>query len=239
MLTEAGEGILARVEEMASAAAQIVLGQGEGLGLSGTLRIGVPEGFGTWFLAPLLPEFAGLHRQLTVELVANSSYLSLSKREADVAIFLSRPQAGALIAQRLTDYALSLYASPAYLDRRGIPTEPADLADEHTLAGYIPDLLYAPELRYLDEIHGGLSAHLRSSSINAQHRLLVAGGGIGVLPCFIGNAESGLVRVLPEVTIRRSFWLVTHKDTQQLSKVRRFNEWLRKIIGSSRHQLLP
>lgn len=238
VLTEAGEAMLVRVEDMAAAASLITSNDVNEGGPSGTLRVGVPEGFGTWFLAEHLPEFARQHRRLTVELVANNSYLSLSKREADVAIFLSRPKAGSLIAQRLTGYTLKLYANPQYLSQHGSPAIAADLADHHILVGYIPDLLYAPELRYLDEIHAGLSAHIRSSSINAQHRLLSAGAGIGVLPCFIGEAEPALITVLPEHSIQRSFWLVTHKDTQQLTKVRLFNDWIRRIVGTHRLHLL-
>ena len=239
VLTEAGDAVLARVEDMAAAAAGIAQGRQHDGGLSGTLRVGVPEGFGTWFLAQYLPAFAALHPQLTVELVANSSYLSLSKREADVAVFLSRPRAGPLIAQRLTGYALKLYAAPGYVDERGMPAGPADLAAGHVLVGYIPDLLYAPELRYLDEIHAGLAANIRSSSINAQHKLLAAGAGIGVLPCFIGDADPALVPVLDDKVIQRNFWLVTHKDTQQLAKVREFNAWLRRTVQLHRRRLMP
>lgn len=238
-LTEAGEAMLARVEEMATAAAHISSINQPAEGPSGTLRVGVPEGFGTSFLAQYLPEFAHRYSRLTVELVANSSYLSLSKREADVAIFLSRPKAGSLIAQRLTNYTLKLYSNRSYLEFRGRPQSPRDLAEGHVLVGYIPDLLYAPELRYLDEILAGLTAQLRSSSINAQNRLLAAGAGIGVLPCFIGDADPKLEVVMGDQIIRRSLWLVTHRDTQKLSKVRAFNDWLRTCVSLNRQRLMP
>lgn len=238
-LTEAGEALLASVEAMAQAAAGIAANREPDGGPSGTLRISVSEGFGTWFLSHYLPEFADHYPRLVVDLVANSSYLSLSKREADVAVFLSRPRTGPLVAQRLTDYTLRLYASPSYLARAGMPDTVARLAEGYRLIGYIPDLLYAPELRYLDEIHPGLTANLRSSSINAQHRLLAGGAGIGVLPCFIGDTDPALVPVLPDQRIHRSFWLVTHKDTSQLAKVKVFNAWLRKLAAARRDQLLP
>lgn len=239
VLTEAGEALLASVEAMAQAATGVATSPEPSEGPTGTLRISVSEGFGTWFLAPRLPDFVAQYPRLVVDLVANSSYLSLSKREADVAVFLSRPRAGPLIAQRLSDYALRLYASPAYLETAGHPGTPRELAEGHNLIGYIPDLLYAPELRYLDEIHPSLSAKVRSSSINAQHRLIAGGAGIGVLPRFIGDADPGLVSVLPETMIKRSFWLVTHKDTQNLSKVKLFSNWLRKAVVQQRAVLMP
>ena len=76
-------------------------------------------------------------------------------------------------------------------------------------------------------------------SINAQHRLIAAGTGIGVLPCFIGNADPALVPVLPTRRIRRSFWLVTHKDTHQLARVRACRDWLLETVQRNRHVLVP
>ena len=239
VLTEAGEALLARVEAMAHAAAGIGEGAGASGGLSGTLRISVSEGFGTWFLPPLLPDFARAHPALTIDLVASSGFLSPSKREADIAVTLSRPKAGPVIARKLSDYALRLYASRPYLADAGMPARAADLAQGHRLVGYIPDLLYAPELRYLDELHPGLAATLRSSSINAQHRLVAAGAGMGVLPCFIGDADPALVPVLPERRILRSFWIVTHKDTHNLARVRAGKDWLAEVVQHGRERLLP
>jgi DNA-binding transcriptional LysR family regulator len=206
--------------------------------LSGTLRISASEGFGSWFLAAHVPDFVRAHPALTLDLVANSGFLSLSKREADIAVMLSRPKAGPVIARKLSDYSLRLYASQGYLALGGMPQAPADLLKGHGLVGYIPDLLYAPELRYLDELQPGLAPTLRSSSINAQHHLIAAGAGIGVLPCFMGDADAALVPVLPDRRITRSFWLVTHKDTHQLARIRAGRDWILGVVQRHRGQLL-
>lgn len=239
ILTEAGEALLDRVEAMAQAASGIFEGGSGTGGLSGTLRISTSEGFGSWFLAREVSSFAAAHPAVTLDIVASSGFLSLSKREADIAVMLSRPKAGPVIARKLSDYALRLYASPAYLAAQGTPSRPAELAQNHRLVGYIPDLLYDPSLRYLDEIHPGLAVTLRSSSINAQHRLLAGGAGVGVLPCFMGDADPGLVPVFAERRILRSFWLVTHKDTQNLARIRAGKEWLIDAVQRQREVLLP
>ncbi|MEA3265281.1 MAG: LysR family transcriptional regulator [Pseudomonadota bacterium] len=241
VLTEAGERLLAKVEAMAQAATAIGEGgpaSASGL-LSGTLRISASEGFGSWFLAAHVPDFVRAHPALTLDLVANSGFLSLSKREADIAVMLSRPKAGPVIARKLSDYSLRLYASQGYLALGGMPQAPADLLKGHSLVGYIPDLLYAPELRYLDELQPGLAPTLRSSSINAQHHLIAAGAGIGVLPCFMGDADPALAPVLPDRRITRSFWLVTHKDTHQLARIRAGRDWILGVVQRHRGQLLP
>ena len=236
VLTEAGEALLAQVERMARAADAIASDGAAGT-LTGVLRVSVSEGFGAFFVARHLPAFASEHPGLTVDLVASSGFLSPSRREADVAVLLARPRSGPLVAAKLSDYALHLYAARDYLTRHPAPTR-ATLGTAHRLVGYIPDLLYAPELRYLDDIDARLVPHLRSSSIQAQARLIESGAGIGVLPHFIAGANPALVRVLPDISIRRAFWLVTHRDTRRLARVRVFRAWLADLVARHRAELL-
>src|SRR5699024_3056578 len=94
---------------------------GEESAVEGTVRIGAPDGFGVAFLAPRLIELADRHKGLQLELVPVPRAFSLSRREADVAVTLERPREGRLIAGKLTDYHLRLYAARQYLERRGTP----------------------------------------------------------------------------------------------------------------------
>lgn len=239
VLTAAGEALMVKVEGMAELARLIDEVAESHSGLSGTLRLSVSEGFGSQFLTPYLKDFASSHPALTIELVANSGFLSPSRREADIAVMLSRPKAGPVLCRKLADYRLKLYASKAYLQEHGTPKAPAELVRGHTLVSYVPDLLYAPELNYLDEFHPGLEAHVRSSSINAQYRLIAEGAGVGVLPCFIADASHSLTAVCPQVAIQRSFWIVTHRDTQNLARVKVGKAWLMNCVLLGRTRLLP
>jgi DNA-binding transcriptional LysR family regulator len=203
------------------------------------LRISVSEGFGSKFLTRYVKDFGAVHPALTLDLVANSGFLSPSKREADIAVMLSRPKAGPVLSRKLADYKLKLYASTEYLQAVGAPASLRDLRKDHTLVGYVPDLVYAPELNYLGEFESGLAARIRSSSINAQLELLIAGVGIGVLPCFIGDLATDLIAILPEHSIIRSFWLVTHRDTQNLMRVKAGKEWLLHCVREGKAHLFP
>jgi len=239
VLTEAGRRLLARVETIEREAEAIAGGADRTSGeeVSGRLRVSASEGFGTWLVAHHLGEFAAAHPHLTIDLAANSGFLDPSRREADVAILLTRPQRGPLITKKLTDYRLRLYAAQAHLaDRPPILTS-ADLPGDGMI-GYVPDLLYSPELNYLDELGPGIAARLRSSSINAQYRMIASGAGIGVLPCFIGDRDPALVRVLPDLAITRSFWLVTHQDSRHLPRNALFVEWLSALVQRRRAHLL-
>lgn len=238
VLTEAGETLLAQVEAMQNAAERIVEAPGPAESLTGLLRVSVSEGFGTWLIAEHLHDFAAAHPALTIDVAASSGFLSPSRREADVAVLLARPRHGPVVAGKLSDYALHLYAARTLIERSGTPTRES-LGQRHPLVGYIPDLLYSPELRFADDLGALPAPTLRSSSINAQTRLIVSGAGVGVLPHFIAAAEPTLVRVVPEVTINRSFWLVTHRDTRQLRRVRAFSGWLTALVAKHRERLLP
>lgn len=223
--TEAGERLLIHVEEMQRAADRIQDLPASGAALTGTVRLSVSEGFGTWFVANLLGEFQQAHPGVALELVASSGFLSPSRRETDLAVMLARPTTGPVVSRRLTAYRLRLYAAADHPAANGGVRTAADLG-RHVLVGYIADLLYAPELRYLDEFDPSLSPQLRSSSINAQYRMIASGAGIGVLPRFIGDADPTLRPVLPVHQVERAFWLVTHRDTRDLRRIRAFADWL-------------
>ena len=237
-LTLAGEQLVQPAEAAERAIAAISTPDGTAAQPGGLVRVGSPEGFGTWLIAHHLGEFGRRYPGITVELVATRGVLNPTRREADAAVLLARPQRGPLVSRKLADYDLCLYASREYLSRTPPIQDQADL-QAHTLIGYIPDLLYSPELDYLSEIGPNLTARLRSSSINAQYRLTASGAGVAVLPRLIGDRDPCLVRILPSVSLRRSFWLVTHKDTRDLPRIRTFTDWLVAQVGQWRSWLSP
>ena len=246
-LTAAGARLLelgADVEETMAAAATA----GEPDVVGGTVRLSVAEGFGTAILAPALPALQAQRPGLRIELAATAGFLSLTKREADLTVTLSASRSprvvtepltnyelGRLIARKLGALELGLYASADYLSKAGHPATAADL-EQHRLVGYVEDLIYAPELRYLDEVHAGLRTSLSSSSINAQERMIAGDGGIGILPCFLAGR---LVRVLPHISLARRFWISTHQEVAATARVRAVREWLKTLVAGQRSLLCP
>jgi DNA-binding transcriptional LysR family regulator len=226
--TQHGLALMEHAEQAEGAAmAAMAEVRGERHSLTGHVRLSVAEGFGTWILAPALPRFHADHPGIRLDLITASGFLNPSKREADMAVMLARPQRGDLHVRKLADYRLHLYASRAYVEARGVPTSTEELSD-HALVGYVPEFLFSPELDYLDEVHTGLEASLRSSSIGIQRRLVAEGGGIGVLPDFVAGRDDDLMRILPQqVEIQRSFWLVTHSDLIKLARIGAVSAMLR------------
>jgi DNA-binding transcriptional LysR family regulator len=204
--------------------------------VAGAVRISTAEGFGSAVLAPALPDLSRQRPGLRIELAAQSGFLSPSRREVDMAITLSAPEGGRLIVEPLTAYQLALYTTSDYLTRNPAPARVEDLR-QHVVVSYVDDLIYTSELRYLDEVLPNLAPTLASSSIQAQRAIIAAGGGIGVLPCFMA---AGLVRVLPgEVLIERRFWLSTHADVHDTARIRAVRRWLVDLVASRRAELMP
>lgn len=208
--------------------------------LRGVVRLSVSEGFGTMIVAPALPALLAERPGLTIELVANAGFLSPSTREADIAVTLSEPRSPRLVAERLTDYELGLYAARDLIAREGPIADPADLPGRRCV-GYIDDLIYAPELRYLAEIHSGLVATATSSSIRAQFELVRGGAGFGVLPCFLADTTpETLERILPRrVRLRRTFWIAAHRDVLATARAQMVVRWLKRLSMQVRARLLP
>jgi DNA-binding transcriptional LysR family regulator len=238
-LTAAGRALVPHAEAMAAAAARIrSVGDG-GAALSGQLRVSVSEGFGNSFIAPRLAGFVAAHPELEIDLVASSGFLNPSRREADMAVLLARPRKGPLITRKLSDYSLGLYAPADRIDwQEAVAATPLSRAGVPVI-GYVPDILYAPELDYLGEIEPGLRAGVRSSSILAQRRMIAGGAGVGVLPCFLAAGDPALVRVRPEQVIARAFWLALHRDVAPQPRIRAFIDWLDGEVRESRGLFVP
>ena len=238
-LTPHGESLMPRAEAMESLAlaAQAEVGESD-MRVTGAVRIGAPEGFGSYFLAPRMAALADRHPELEIQLVAIPGLVSLSKREADIAVTLSPPREGRLLTRKLTDYRLSLYGAPDYLDARAPITTRADLGD-HRFIGYIEDLLYAPELDYMEAPDVEIHVRLKSSNLIAQLQAAVAGAGLCVLPDFIAAHDPRLSRVLPDlVGLERSLWLVTHQDLKALARIRAVTDFMVEQVKGARPAFL-
>jgi DNA-binding transcriptional LysR family regulator len=234
-LTDQGRSLLPLAEEME----RLALGARETVGgtaatVEGVVRIGCPEGFGSYFLAPRVARLKAAYPKLTVQLVAASAVFSLAKREADIAISVSRPPEGRLQVSKLTDYDLGLYASPLYLREAPDIASSEDLF-RHSFVSYIGDLLHFPELDVLQHIAPGAVTSMESSNLVAQLRATLAGAGLCVLPAFIAREEHELVRVLAgEVSLTRSLWLTVHQDLAELARIRAAVRFIRSEVEAAK-----
>lgn len=193
---------------------------GQGGGLAGPIRLGAPDGCATYLLPQVLARIGAANPELDVQVVALPRVFNLSRREADMAIGVSRPTAGRLSVQRIADYRLHLAGSVDYLARHGEPHSLADLR-AHRMVGYIPDMIFDKELDYLADL-GVDRVPLASNAIPVQLMWLQGGAGLGVVHAFAMPFAPALRRILPSVDLTRSFWLIRHEADARSARLNRF-----------------
>jgi DNA-binding transcriptional LysR family regulator len=227
LLTAAGEKLLIRVERMESELLQADIGTA-GNSINGVVRVGAPDGFGTFHLAAHLAALANQHPNLTIQLVPLPRTFSLSRREADIIVTIERPKLGRAIIKKLTDYSLSVYASKAYIEKTGLIRERSDL-ENRLFITYVEDIAYSRALDYTAELAKLMPRHYECGSVIAQMEAVRAGEGVGILHDYAAAAYSDLVRVLPDMRFSRTYWLMSHPDTHDTLRVA---EVYRAIVGS-------
>lgn len=238
-LSEAGRELFETLERVES---ELIAGQarlrGTEGGVSGVVRVGAPDGFGVAFLAPKLARLAERHPDLRIQLVPTPRGFSLSRREADVAVLVGRPDRGRLIARKLTDYSLGLYASRDYLAREGEPASLADLA-KHSLVGYVEDLITVPALNYSASFLRDWRSRFEISSAIGQVEAVRAGAGIGVLHDYLARGSAELVPVLRAHRVTRSYWTAIHEDLRDVARVRVISDFLIEIVREAQRDFGP
>ncbi|MFN4153309.1 MAG: LysR family transcriptional regulator [Paracoccaceae bacterium] len=230
-LTEEGAKLVPHAEaaEAALTGAQEALRGGGGSGLSGQIRLGAPDGCANYILPQVIRAICDENPALEVQIVALPRVFNLSRREADLAIGVSRPQAGRLTVQKLTDYRLHLAAHPDYLASAPPLRGLADLK-AHRVVGYIADMIFDKELDYLGPL-GANTPPMASNSVSVQLNLLRAGAGVGVAHDFALPFAPELVKVLPgALSLSRAFWLIRHEGDAHSARLSRFADRLAQGI---------
>lgn len=205
----------------------------EGDEIAGPVRIGAPDGFGVAFLASRLGELTARHRDLTIQLVPVPRSFSLSRREADIAITVERPAEGRLVAGKLVDYSLGLYASKDYLARFGRP-ETAEALVGHRLIGYVPDLIINQSLDYAAEFWRGWETNYAISSALGQVEAVRSGAGIGILHTFIARSLPELAPLDAVAPIRRAYWLVYHESVRPMRRIQAVSSFISEVVDRER-----
>ncbi len=225
-LTEAGQRMLVhatRAEaEMREAADEA---RGQAGRLTGSIRIGAPDGAANYLLPQICARICDENPGLEVQIVALPRILNLTKREADMAVTVSRPSAGRLLVQKLSDYHLHLAAARGYLEGSAPITSVADLR-HHRVIGYIPDMIFDKEIDYLQEM-GVDHVQLASNSFSVQLNFVRQGAGVAIVHDFAIPAAPNIRRILTDrVSLTRSFYLVRHQDDRRVARLNRFADLL-------------
>lgn len=229
--TEAAEALIPHALAMeASAAAMVRAASGPDDAFAGAVRITASEVIGTEVLPPILAGLAANYRQLTFELVATNETADLLRRDADIAVRMIRPSQTALIARKVGNVELGMFARSDYLIRRGMPASLYDLSG-HALVGFDHETAAAQALRDMGlDLRREMFA-LRTDSDVAQLSAIRAGFGIGICQTGLARRDPRLIRLFPdEMTFQLETWVTMHGDLRSNRRMRLVFDHLVKAL---------
>ncbi|GAA4283595.1 LysR family transcriptional regulator [Brevibacterium daeguense] len=230
-LTARGRELLSVAEDIEAALSRVYPAPAGSGRLTGMVRVAAPEGFCLTWAAPALTELQKRHPGLQVELIASTQRARQYRSGVDIEIMPGRPNVSRSLAYRLNDYSLGLFATAEYLARHGTPSSEEELP-RHRIVYYIEHLHGIDSLdtagRRLPEAPQGF---LRSNSMLIHVRAARAGAGIGLIPTYLGETHPELVRVLPQLDHRITYWASVRKEALRNRGVRAALEVLREFCS--------
>ncbi len=226
-LTPNGLALVEYVRAMGDAASDLsLMASGQSQSLQGNICISATEVAAAYVLPSIIQRLRQMQPDIYIELIASKSVSDLKRREADIALRAFRPTQPDLIAKKLRDVAVHLYAARSYLDSLGNPMSPDDLSKADFIGFDHTDML----MKAFSEL--GLKLTPRNFPVIAENHivqweLVKQGVGIGVMPQEIGDAEPLVERALPTLEpLASDLWLVTHRELKTNRRVRMVFDYL-------------
>jgi len=195
-------------------------------GLTGTVRVTCGSGVAACLRrTPLIDAFHARYPGLRVELVISDRVLDLSKGEADIAIRLGEPRDEALVGRKIADASWAVYASRAYVERHGRPSNSKDLKGHLVVAcdGSIADY---PGARWQRSVTPPATVAAQSDHWQGLILAVKAGAGLAAMPHFQAETESELVCVIEDIGLVMPYYLLMHRDMQRAPRVRAFADFV-------------
>lgn len=204
VLTAAGTQVLSAASDM-EAAARSIGRREDGDSLHGLVRVNAPPALSQGFLAQRLAGLAAEHAGLDVDLATDIRAVSLERHETDIAIRMSRPEDGDVIARRLGVVGYGFYATPVLCQRIAAGEAPVFISfDEADL--------HVPEAAWLSRQFPRARVAFRAGNQAMQAVAALSGAGVALLPHYIGGAMAGLQPcALGAVPPMRDMWMLTRR----------------------------
>ncbi|MDO8899988.1 MAG: LysR family transcriptional regulator [Phenylobacterium sp.] len=236
--TELALELRPRLEDMAAAAAAALRDVADAATQTGgAVRITASEIMGCEILPPILAAFHAAHPTIEVELTVSNRQADLARRDADIAVRMTRPTQNTLVGRRIGMIDLGLYAAPSYVARHGLPEDFDALETGHAMVGF--DGVVPPKLDGRIDIGRPITRDLfafRSDSDIAQLAALRAGLGIGACQTLLAR-RYGLVPVLADqFEINMEMWVCMPEG---LRTTRRMRLMFDHLVAALSEQLRP
>jgi DNA-binding transcriptional LysR family regulator len=228
-LTGAGETIRASVEQIEATTWSVERSlQGRDASLEGRVRLGTSDSFAAWFLVERLSGLRQRHPGIAIELLTGNRALDLARLEADVSLRLVKPAEPHLIARRIGRAGWALYGAESYVAKH--PRRLARALEGHDVVAPDDELRGTVGARWLAANASRARVVLTCNGLLSQAAAVVAGLGLGPLPCLYGDRQPTLRRLSPRPIGFHDIWLVVHPDVRGSARVRAVMDHLTSVI---------
>jgi DNA-binding transcriptional LysR family regulator len=241
-MTEIGQALYRHCERIAAEAAEASSIASEMQSqLRGAMRISIPFGLGNTWISQALARFALLYPDVKLTIDVTNRWVDVSEEPFDVAIYIGRIRNEHLPVRRLAELPRGVYASPAYLERNGVPRVPQDLLRHDCIAleSQLIDGLWTIESA--DEGPTPVVPRMISTDVVVTREMVIAGLGCAILTHALSETEvkaERLVRVLPEWTLPPVLMSATFLERRHLpQRIRAFLDLIVQQIHAPRPQL--
>ncbi len=224
-LTELARGMRDRVHEIER---RLV---GQDLRLTGSVRVTTTDTLAQSVISPVLADVATRHPGVDLELTTTNAMVSLTRRDADIAVRPTAKPPPHLVGRRVSAVAFALYASPSYLAR--VPAK-RELA-RHTWIAPDDSLATTTIARWMAHEVADARVVLRADTLTALGHAAAAGIGVVALPCYLGDRSPGLRRIRGVVAeMATELWVLTHEDLRATARVRAVSDALVAALTEQR-----
>ena len=230
-MTRAGEALRDRLTGVAEQieAAQRQL-SGLDLKLSGTIRLTSTDTLIRGLLMPHLARFRQQYPGIRVQIVMNNTLLSLTKREADVAVRPSNRPPENLVGRRVGRIQTAIYASRAYLEANARRKDWI----EHDWVAPDEGLAHLAQAKWVREHIPEERIATRVDSLVGMVEAVRHGLGVGMLLCLLGEPERELVRLAPpSAALDTQVWVLTHRDLRNVARIKALTDHLYEQLSRS------
>jgi DNA-binding transcriptional LysR family regulator len=227
-LNAAGAALIGAAEELETAALALERRRAAASPeLSGTVRVSVGE-WAAAFLSRSLADGAAtpLPSKITLELVESQQTANLARREADLAVRHHPPESGDLYIAKVGTITVATYR------RQG--------CESGAWVTYTEEQAHYPTARWVQQriAETGAAVALRASNMAMQLAAIRAGAGQGLLPCFVGDRDPILERVMPPAPeVAADHWVIVHRDLRRAACVRAVMDWVHQLFVEQRDAL--
>ena len=200
---------------------------------AGTVRLSASQATARHLLPAILARMRLELPEIQIELVASNEVSNLLRREADIALRMTRPETASLVARRVGRFALGAFAQRDYLRRRGTPRHWTDLL-RHDLLGYDRD---ESILRSSAELGAPLQREdfcFRTDDVSVYWEALRHGMGIGFVAESLARSDPEVVRVLPALKLPAlPVWLAVHREVRTDRRIRAGYDFLVRALPAA------